>query len=43
MKIITFSPIKKVRQAMSYAFNSKDILANVSLGLGELTSGRPFS
>ncbi|MEQ8223496.1 MAG: ABC transporter substrate-binding protein [Candidatus Eremiobacterota bacterium] len=32
---------KKVRQAMSYAFNSKDILANVFLGLGELTTG-PF-
>ncbi|MEQ8189948.1 MAG: ABC transporter substrate-binding protein [Candidatus Eremiobacterota bacterium] len=32
---------KKVRQAMSYAFNGKDILATVFLGLGELTTG-PF-
>jgi len=32
---------KRVRQAMTYAFNGKEILENVFLGLGELISG-PF-
>lgn len=32
---------KKVRQAMSYAFNGKEILESVFLGLGKLISG-PF-
>ena len=32
---------KRVRKAMAYAFNGKDILDNVFLGLGELVTG-PF-